>query len=164
VNFGYVANVARVNAITVASLASAPPTPPNARATRQGRANVDPSGSAATATSSGGQAWTMSWDASPGAASYELLIRRTTAPTWEQVIPVGSVTRCTLKRQLDDEWAGVRAVGPTGARSMAASMPAPNPPRNSPATGGRGAAGPPAATGAARGGQPAGPPPPLCGA
>ena len=173
VNFGYVANVARVNAITVASLASAPPTPPNARATRQGRANIDPSGASATATSSGGQAWTMSWDASPGAASYELLIRRTIAPTWEQVVPVGNVTRCTLKRQLDDEWAGIRAVGPTGARSMAASMPAPNPPRNAPTTGsrggtgGRGAAPPGAAGGTAgggRGAQPAGPPPPICGA
>jgi len=171
VNFGYVANVARVNAMTVASLASAPPTPSSARATRQGRANIDPTGAVATATNSGGQAWTMSWDASPGATSYELLIRRTTSPTWEQVIPVGTVTRCTLKRQLDDEWAGIRAVGSNGARSMAASMPAPNPPRNSPPAGrgggaGRAAGAPPAggSAGGGRGGQPAGPPPPLCGA
>ncbi|MDB4875109.1 MAG: peptidase, partial [Gemmatimonadetes bacterium] len=124
VNFGYVANVARVNAMTVASLASAPPTPANSRAARQGRA-----AEATAAPSSGGQAWTMSWDASPGATSYEVLIRRTTSPNWETVIPVGNVTRCTLRRQLDDEWSGVRAVSASGARSMAASMPAPNVPR-----------------------------------
>jgi hypothetical protein len=157
VNFGYVANVARVNAITVASLAAAPATPANARATRQGRAGPTATGGAAP-SSSGGQAWTLSWDASPGATAYELLVRRTTSPVWEQMIPLGNVTRCTLARQLDDEWAGVRAVGPNGARSMAASMPAaPAPVRNDGASAaGRGA--PPAR------GQPAGPPPPACGA
>ena len=155
VNFRYIANVARVNAMTVASLADAPPTPANARAARQGRAGADSSGGAVAAPSSGGQAWTLSWDASPGATAYELLIRRTTSPTWEELIPVGTVTRCTLRRQLDDEWAGIRAVGANGARSMAASMPAPNPPRGTVA-----AARPPTP----RGGQPAGPPPPACGA
>ena len=171
VNFGYIANVARVNAITVGSLAAAPPTPANARATRQGRAGIDSTGAPATASSSGGQAWTMSWDASPGAAGYELLIRRTTSPTWDRVIPLGNVTRCTLRRQLDDEWAGVRALGANGARSMAASMPAPNAPRGQ-AAGQRGAAaggqrgaggGAGGAPGGGRGGQPAGPPPALCG-
>ena len=133
VNFGYVANVARVNAMTVASLAAAPATPAAAQATRQGRAGVSPSGAAAAPSASGGQAWTLSWTPSPSATSYELLIRRTISPTWEQVIPLGNITRCTLRQQLDDEWAGVRAVGATGARSMAASMPAPNVPRGTPA-------------------------------
>jgi hypothetical protein len=169
VNVGYVANVARVNAMTVASLATAPSTPPNARAARQGRAGIDSSGAAPAASSSGGQAWTMSWDASAGATGYEILIRRTTSPNWDRVIPVGNVTRCTLRRQLDDEWAGVRAIGVNGSRSMAASMPAPNAPRAAPGTGGRGAAGGVApggqrGAGGGRGGQPAGPPPPLCGA
>lgn len=163
VNFGYVANVARVNAFTVASLAMAPATPANARATRQGRN--------ASAGASGGQAWTLSWEPSANAAGYELLIRRTTAPTWEQVIPLGNMTRCTLRRQLDDEWAAVRAVGAGGARSLAASMPTPNAPRptnSSTAGGGRGAGGsnPAAGAGAAGGGRggPAQPPPPPCGA
>jgi peptidase M28-like protein len=155
VNFRYVANVARVNAMTVASLAAAPATPANARAARQGRAGIDSTGAPVAATSSGGQAWTLSWEPSPGATSYELLIRHTTSSTWEELIPLGSVTRCTLKRQLDDEWAGVRAVGADGARSMAASMPAPNMPRGTP-----GAARP----AAPRGAQPVGPPPPVCGA
>ena len=161
VNFGYVANVARVNAMTVASLAMAPPTPANARAARQGR-NVSGGGS-------GGQAWTLSWDASPGAAGYELLVRRTTEPTWSNVIPLGNITRCTLRRQLDDEWAAVRAIGPNGDRSMAASMPTPNAPRPANAAGGgRGGAGAagganPGPAGAGRGG-PAQPAPPPCGA
>ena len=162
VNFGYVAKVARINAITVASLAMAPATPANARAARQGR-NV-------SEASSGGQAWTLSWDASPGAVGYELLVRRTTAPTWEKVIPLGNITRCTLHRQLDDEWAAVRAVGSAGSRSIGASMPTPNAPRpanpNAAAGGGRGAgANPPAGAGAGGGrGGPAQPPPPPCGA
>jgi Peptidase family M28 len=163
VNFGYVANVARVNAMTVASLAMAPATPANARAARQGR-NV-------TAGSSGGQAWTLSWDASPDAVAYELLVRLTTEPTWSKVIPLGNITRCTLRRQLDDEWAAVRAVGTNGSRSLAASMPTPNAPR--PANGavaqaggraGGGAAAPGAGgAGGGRGGPPQ-PAPPPCGA
>ncbi|MEO7084639.1 MAG: M28 family peptidase [Gemmatimonadaceae bacterium] len=150
VNFGYVANVARVNAITVASLASAGSTPANARAVRQGRTPADAAGNV---PSSGGQAWTMTWDPVDGALGYEMLIRRTTSANWEQVIPLGNVTRCTLKRQLDDEWAGVRAVGAHGERSMAASLPAPNPPRGT--------------APASRPARPAAPPqtgsPPLCG-
>jgi len=163
VNFGYVANIARANAVVVASLANAPRVPANARAARQGRAGADPAGRAPPPSSSGGQAWTLSWQPSEGAVSYELVIRRTTAPTWEQVVPLGNVTSCSLKRQLDDEWAGVRAVGASGARSIVASMPAPNAPPS---------AGPAAATTNAQGSQPpavagrgAGPstPPPLCG-
>jgi hypothetical protein len=149
VNFGYVANVARVNAVTVGSLASAPATPANARAVRQGRAGAGANGAPATASATGGQAWTLSWDASPGATGYELLVRATTSAQWERVITLGNVTRCTLRRQLDDEWVGVRAVSASGARSMAASMPAPNPPRGTPR--------PPAPR------APNGPPPPVCG-
>jgi Peptidase family M28 len=163
VNFGYVANVARVNAMTVASLAMAPAMPANARAARQGR-NV-------TEGSSGGQAWTLSWDASDGAVGYELLVRLTTEPTWSRVIPLGNITRCTLRRQLDDEWAAVRAIGADGSRSLAASMPTPNAPRpangavaqaGGRAGGGAAAAGA-AGAGAGRGGAPQ-PAPPPCGA
>jgi hypothetical protein len=152
VNFGYIANVARVNAITVASLASAPPTPASARATRQGRAGPSPTGGAPAASTSGGQAWTLSWEPSAGAINYELVVRSTTSPTWQQAISLGKVTNCTLRRQLDDEWVGIRAVGTNGARSMAASLPAPNPPRGTPA-----AARPQPARGSS------GPPPAVCG-
>jgi hypothetical protein len=166
VNFGYVANIARANAVVVASLANAPRMPAGARAARQGRAGVDSSGGASRPSTSGGQAWTLSWQASPGAASYELLIRRTTAPTWEHVVPLGNVTSCSLKRQLDDEWAAVRAVGANGARSIAASMPAPNaPPSAGPAaatTNAQRGQAPAAGAGRGTGGPSA--PPPICGA
>ncbi|HEY4217056.1 MAG TPA: M28 family peptidase [Gemmatimonadaceae bacterium] len=155
VNFGYIANVARVNAMTVASLASAPVTPTGARATRQGRAPATGTAGAA-APSSGGQAWTLSWEPSPGATHYELLLRRTTSPTWDRVVTLGDITSCMLHQQLDDEWAGIRAVGANGERSMVASLPAPNPPRGAPRA-------PRPATPAARPAQPAGTPP-SCGA
>jgi hypothetical protein len=83
-------------------------------------------------SSSGGQSWTLTWAAVPGATSYEVLVRRTTAPTWERVIPVGSATRYVLGAQLDDAWAAVRAVGANGHRSLprTAGPPRPAAPRN----------------------------------
>ena len=70
----------------------------------------------------------ISWLPVAGASSYEVLVRRTTAPTWERVMPVGAVTSFTLGFQLDDGWAAVRAVGPSGHRSLArAASPPPRP-------------------------------------
>jgi hypothetical protein len=106
VNFGYVARVARLNAATVLSLASAPAAPDSVLARRESGA-------------SGGQSWTLSWKPVAGATGYEVLVRRTTSPTWERVVPVGATTRHTLRFQLDDGWAAVRAVGASGARSLA---------------------------------------------
>jgi hypothetical protein len=112
VNFGYVAKVARFNAAVVGSLASAPARPDSVRARRD--------------QPSGGQKWMLTWKSVPGAASYEVLVRRTTAPTWERVIPVGSVTSYLLSDQLDDLWAAVRSVGANGHRSLAVVV---SPPR-----------------------------------
>lgn len=112
VNFGYTANVARINAATVASVAAAPAPPDSARAVREMKV-------------SGGQRWMMSWKASPGAARYEVLVRRTTSPVWEKVYDVGAGTEFLLPDQLDDTWAAVRAVGANGSRSLAASVPQP---------------------------------------
>jgi hypothetical protein len=57
-----------------------------------------------------------------------VLVRRTTSPTWEQVVPVGAGTRFILPAQLDDGWAAVRAVGAEGRRSLArAAGPPPRP-------------------------------------
>jgi hypothetical protein len=114
VNFGYVAQVARLNAATVVSLASAPATPDTVLLRR------DPG--------SGGQAWTLAWPAARGATGYEVLVRRTTAPTWERAIAVGNVTRYTLAVQLDDAWAAVRAVGADGHRSLPRTAGPPRPP------------------------------------
>jgi hypothetical protein len=106
VNFGYVARVARLDAATVVSLASAPAAPDSVKRRRE-------------ASASGGQAWTVTWLPVAGAVGYEILVRRTTSPTWEQAVPVGRVTRYVLPFQLDDGWAGVRAVGADGHRSLA---------------------------------------------
>ncbi|MHB1863003.1 MAG: M28 family peptidase [Gemmatimonadaceae bacterium] len=135
VNFGYLANVARANAMTVASIAAAPITPQDARAVREAHG------------ASGGQAWALSWQPSPGAVKYEVLIRRTISPQYERVVDVGNVTNYVLHTQLDDEWAGVRAVDAHGHRSMTAPLPSPPPLRSfnrapEPGRGARGGSGP----------------------
>lgn len=108
VNFSYVTKVARLNAAVVGSLASAPPPPDSARATRD--------------VPSGGQKWRLTWKPVAGVAGYEVLVRRTYAPTWERVIPVGNVTSYLLGDQLDDLWAAIRSVGANGHRSLAATV------------------------------------------
>ena len=113
VNFDYAARVARLNAATVGELAMAPPPPDSARAQRD--------------RASGGQKWMLTWNAVPGAASYEVVVRLTTAPQWERVTPVGTATQYLLEEQLDDGWAGVRSVSPSGHRSLVSVVPAPNP-------------------------------------
>ena len=104
VDFGYVARVARLNLATVVSLASAPPRPVRTGSQRD--------------RASGGQSFTIAWDSVPGAVSYELLVRRTTAPTYTRIVPVGAVTSFLLDENLDDVWVGVRAVGTNGHRSL----------------------------------------------
>ena len=106
VNFGYVAQVARLNAATVISLASAPASPDTVIASRENAA-------------SGGQAWTLRWTPVPGATSYEVLVRRSTSPTWDHAIQVGTARAHQLDFQLDDGWAAVRAVGANGHKSLA---------------------------------------------
>lgn len=110
VNFGYVAQVARVNAAAVGALALAPPPPDSAVARRD--------------AASGGQRWALHWQRAPGAVGYEVLVRRTTSPVWERVVAVGDTTRHLLDAQLDDAWAGIRSIGPRGERSLAVSVPA----------------------------------------
>lgn len=111
VNFGYVAKVARLNLASVVSLALAP--------SRPGRTGY------ARDRASGGQSFTIRWDAVPGAAGYELLVRRTTAPTYTRIVPTGDVTEFLLDEQLDDVWVGVRAVGANGHRSLTTVVGAP---------------------------------------
>ena len=106
VNFGYIAQVARLNAATVVSLGAAPAAPDTVIARRENAA-------------SGGQAWSLRWTPVSGATRYEVLVRRTTSPSWDRVIPVISGLTQQLAFQLDDGWAAVRAVGPNGHRSLA---------------------------------------------
>jgi len=112
VNFGYVANVARLNASVVGSLANAP-APPVALARRD--------------QASGGQKWMVSWREIPGAVRYEVLFRRTTAPTYEKIYQAGAATSFLLPDQLDDGWAAVRAIGANGHRSLTSAVPPPCP-------------------------------------
>jgi len=107
VDFAYVANVARVNAATLAALALAPAPPANVRLVTKNLENDS----------------TLTWSASPGslATKYEVLWRPTTDSDWppQNVEAVGNVTQATLKRSKDNVVFAVRAVGAKGHRSVA---------------------------------------------
>jgi Peptidase family M28 len=104
VDFDYVAHVARLNAATLASLASAPAPPANVHLLTKDLENDS----------------TLTWEASPGgrAAEYEVLWRSTTSPEWEHVEKFGGVTRATLKLSKDNVIFAVRAVDAEGHRSL----------------------------------------------
>jgi len=102
VNFDYVANVARINAATLASLASAPAPPTKVRLQTKELENDS----------------TITWDASPGRPSYEVLWRATTSPEWERMQAVGNGTRATLPISKDNVIFAVRAVDTLGHRSL----------------------------------------------
>ena len=105
VNFDYVANVARLNAASLASLASAPAPPAKVRLLTTKLENDS----------------TLTWEQSPGGrvASYEVLWRATTNPEWEHARAVGNVTRATLPSSKDNVIFAVRAVDNQGLRSLA---------------------------------------------
>ncbi|MGA9815237.1 MAG: M28 family metallopeptidase [Terriglobales bacterium] len=102
VNFDYVANVARVNAATLASLASAPAPPARVRLQTKELENDS----------------TLTWEASPGSTSYEVLWRDTASPQWEHAQPVGNVTRATMPLSKDNVIFAVCAVDSAGHRSL----------------------------------------------
>jgi hypothetical protein len=104
VDFDYVAHVARLNAATLASLASAPAPPANVHLLTKDLENDS----------------TLTWEASPSgrAAEYEVLWRATTSPEWEHVEKFGGVTRATLKLSKDNVIFAVRAVDAEGHRSL----------------------------------------------
>ena len=102
VNFDYVAHVARLNAATLASLASAPAPPASVRILTKNLENDT----------------TLTWEPSAGAAAYEVLWRSTNAADWEYVQAVSSGTRATLRVSKDNEIFGVRALDQAGHRSL----------------------------------------------
>ena len=107
VDFAYVANVARLNAATLASLASAPAPPANVRLVTKNLENDS----------------SLTWSASPGglATKYEVLWRPTSDSDWppQNVETVGNVTQAILKRSKDNVVFAVRAVDSKGHRSVA---------------------------------------------
>lgn len=104
VDFAYVADVARVNAVTLAMLALAPSRPKNViLSSRQGYDTE------------------LRWDAAkePDIAGYEIVWRDTTAAVWTNSKPVGNVTTFTMKGMSKDNYFfGVRAVDKEGNRSF----------------------------------------------
>jgi hypothetical protein len=104
VDFDYVASVARLNAATLASLASAPAPPAKVRVLTKDLENDS----------------TLTWEASPGglATGYEVLWRATTSPEWEHAQPVGNVLRTSMKLSKDNVIFAVRAVDARGHRSL----------------------------------------------
>ena len=101
VDFDYLANVTRLDAITMASLAMAPPPPPEL--TVKGAVAYDT---------------TLSWKSSPGAAGYNAWWRETTAPQWQHVQKAGNADSTVLKNIiLDDYFFGVSAVSKDGWES-----------------------------------------------
>ena len=103
VDFDYVAHVARLNAATLASLASAPAPPENVHLLVKDLENDS----------------SLTWESSPGAAGYEVLWRATSSPEWEHVETIGTLTRVTLKISKDNVTFAVRAVDRDGHRSLA---------------------------------------------
>lgn len=104
VDFEYTANVARINLIVLASLASAPAKPKNvAIVTARLTNDTD-----------------LKWDANTDAdlAGYEVVWRDTTAAEWTNSRPVGNLTTFTAKGMSKDNYFfGVRAVDKAGNKS-----------------------------------------------
>ena len=106
VDFGYVADVARVNAAALASLARGPSVPRDAEI-EAFRLEADT---------------TLRWKANPepDLAGYRIVWRATSAADWEHWRDVGNVTRVTLPVSKDDVQFGVQAYDRDGHSSVAA--------------------------------------------
>jgi Zn-dependent M28 family amino/carboxypeptidase len=102
VDFDYVEHVARLNAATLASLASAPAPPANVKLLTKNLENDT----------------TLTWEPSAGATAYEVVWRSTSAADWEYAQKVSGGTRATLKVSKDNVIFGVRAVDAAGHRSL----------------------------------------------
>jgi hypothetical protein len=103
-DFAYIANVARVNAAALASLALAPARPKTVGIlTRRLTNDTD-------------LQWTANTE--PDLAGYEVVWRETTSPVWTNSLRVGNVTSFTAKGMSKDNFFfGVRAVDRQGNRS-----------------------------------------------
>ncbi len=101
VNFDYVAEVARLNAATLASLASGPAPPTKVKMLTKELENDTH----------------LTWEPSPGASGYEVVWRSTSSPDWEHVQTVNT-TSALLKVSKDNVIFAVRAVDAAGHRSL----------------------------------------------
>lgn len=102
VNFPYTKKLTAVNAINLASLASAPPPPQDLAI----GGIVEPSVK-------------FKWKTSDGAKGYKIYWRDTTSPTWDHSRYVGDVSEFTLEGVvIDNFFFGVAAVGANGHESI----------------------------------------------
>jgi Zn-dependent M28 family amino/carboxypeptidase len=102
VNFGYAKKLTAVNAITMAGLASAPPSPKNVGIGGIVEASVK-----------------LQWDKVDDAKGYKIYWRDTTSPTWDNSRYVGDVSQFLLKGiVIDNFFFGVAAVGENGHESV----------------------------------------------
>ncbi len=102
VNFPYAKKLTAVNAINMASLASAPPPPKNLAI----GGIVEPSVK-------------FKWDKVDSAIGYKIYWRDTTSPTWDNSRYVGDVTEFTLDGiVIDNFFFGVASVGKDGHESL----------------------------------------------
>ena len=106
VDFAYLAQVTRLNIVTMAALASAPAPP----------TGVDIKGAVSTDT-------TLVWTPSPDAASYRMWWRATTDPQWRfsrdaaRTVPKEDASAVLKEVNIDDWFFGVSAIGPDGWES-----------------------------------------------
>lgn len=102
----YLANVAKLNAVSLIHLANAPSVP--------SRARIISARLEYTAT--------IRWDASPESdvAGYEIVWRDTTSPTWTHSKDVGMATEAVIDESKDNVFFGVRAYDKDGYRSPVA--------------------------------------------
>ncbi|MGB5203214.1 MAG: M28 family metallopeptidase [Eudoraea sp.] len=102
VNFEYAKKLTAVNAINLASIASAPPAPEEVQIGGIVQASVK-----------------LKWSKSEGATGYKIYWRDTTSPTWDHSRYVGDINSFTLDGiVIDNSFFGVAAVGANGHESI----------------------------------------------
>jgi hypothetical protein len=105
VDMAYVADVTRVNAAGLATLALAPPPPRNVKLDATELTNSS----------------TLQWDVDPAVARYRIVWRATDSATWQNARDVGRTGRATLDDiSKDNVIFGVMAVSARGHASLAA--------------------------------------------
>jgi Peptidase family M28 len=118
-DFAYIANVARLNSATLATLASAPGIPQHVQILTSALDNNSE----------------LTWEAPTGVPSgttYEVVWRPTEAPTWTIFVSAGPALTIKLPVSKDNVVFGVRSVDSAGHRSMAV-LPLPLRPASPPA-------------------------------
>ena len=104
VDFDYVANVVKLNAATMATLASAPAPPEDVKIETKKLDNNT----------------TLTWKDGPGATAktYQIVWRETSAPDWQRFVDTHGERKATLPVSKDNVIFGVRAVDDAGHRSL----------------------------------------------